>query len=76
MTAFDRDNLSLIFTALTDWWLKKWSYSQNITRLAKPLVAATIDVYEQVRTPPRAHVHASSGFATGMRNHRYRYRYR
>lgn len=49
MTSFDRDNMGLIFTALTNWWLKKWSYGQNITRLARPLVAATLDVYEQVR---------------------------
>ncbi|KIZ07416.1 Dynein heavy chain 7, axonemal [Monoraphidium neglectum] len=60
VTAFDRDNLSLIFSALTDWWLKKWSYGQNITRLAKPLVAATLDVYEQVQskllpTPAKSH---------------------
>lgn len=39
MTAFDRDNLQLIFGALVDWWLRKFSYSQNITKLAKGLVS-------------------------------------
>lgn len=41
MTAFDRDNLQLIFGALVDWWLRKFSYSQNIAKLAKGLVSAT-----------------------------------
>jgi hypothetical protein len=40
MTAFDRDNLQLIFSALVDWWLRKFSYSQNISKLAKGLVGA------------------------------------
>lgn len=60
ITAFDRDNLQLIFTALVDWWLRKYSYGQNISRLAKPLVAATLDVYEGVQaqllpTPAKSH---------------------
>jgi dynein heavy chain len=40
MAAFDRDNLQLIFSALVDWWLRKFSYSQNISKLAKGLVGA------------------------------------
>jgi hypothetical protein len=40
MTAFDWDNLQLIFSALVDWWLRKFSYSQNISKLAKGLVGA------------------------------------
>lgn len=44
MTAFDRDNLQLIFSALVDWWLRKFSYSQNIGKLAKGLVGAWQDL--------------------------------
>jgi hypothetical protein len=43
MTAFDRDNLQLIFSALVDWWLRKFSYSQNISKLGKGLVSAAHD---------------------------------
>ncbi|KAF6266164.1 dynein heavy chain 9 [Scenedesmus sp. NREL 46B-D3] len=60
MTAFDRDNLQLIFGALVDWWLRKFSYSQNIAKLGKGLVGATLDVYESVQkqllpTPTKSH---------------------
>ncbi|KAI8464307.1 MAG: dynein heavy chain and region D6 of dynein motor-domain-containing protein [Monoraphidium minutum] len=60
VTAFDRDNLGLIFGALTDWWLSKWGYGAGVTRLARPLVAATLDVYEHVQakllpTPAKSH---------------------
>eukprot|EP00878_Enallax_costatus_P036086 GHUV01040379.1.p1 GENE.GHUV01040379.1~~GHUV01040379.1.p1 ORF type:complete len:366 (+),score=115.95 GHUV01040379.1:942-2039(+) len=60
MTAFDRDNLQLIFGALVDWWLRKFSYSQNIAKLAKGLVGATLDMYEAVQkqllpTPNKSH---------------------
>lgn len=60
MTAFDRDNLQMIFSALVDWWLRKYSYGANITRLAKPLVNATLDVYAAVQaqllpTPNKSH---------------------
>jgi dynein heavy chain len=41
MTAFDRDNLQLIFSALVDWWMRKFSYGQNINKLAKGMVGAT-----------------------------------
>lgn len=60
MTAFDKDNLHIIFSTLVNWWLHKFSYSQNITKLAKGLVAATLDVYEAVQqqllpTPAKSH---------------------
>eukprot|EP00775_Hariotina_reticulata_P006671 gene6671-6895_t len=60
MTAFDRDNLQLIFSALVDWWMRKFSYGQNINKLAKGLVGATLDVYEYVQkhllpTPTKSH---------------------
>jgi hypothetical protein len=45
MTAFDRDNLQLIFSALVDWWLRKFSYSQSISKLGKGLVGALHDVF-------------------------------
>lgn len=50
MTAFDKDNLNIIFSNLVTWWLHKFNYSQNISKLGKSLVAATLDVYEQVQT--------------------------
>lgn len=43
MTAFDRDNLQLIFSALVDWWMRKFSYGQNINKLAKGLVGAPLE---------------------------------
>lgn len=60
MTAFDKDNLNIIFTNLVTWWLHKFNYSQNISKLSKCLVAATLDVYEQVQkqllpTPTKSH---------------------
>jgi dynein heavy chain len=60
MTAFDKDNLHIIFTNLVTWWLHKFTYSQNISKLGKSLVAATLDVYERVQqqllpTPTKSH---------------------
>jgi dynein heavy chain len=60
MTAFDQDNLHIIFTNLVTWWLHKYSYQQNITKLGKSMVAATLEVYEQVQkqllpTPTKSH---------------------
>jgi hypothetical protein len=51
MTAFDRDNVQLIFSALMDWWLRKFSYSQNISKLCKGLVSATHDCLHCLRRP-------------------------
>lgn len=60
MTAFDKDNLHIIFSNLVMWWLHKFNYGQNISKLGKSLVAATLDVYEQVQqqllpTPTKSH---------------------
>ncbi|KAG2490029.1 hypothetical protein HYH03_011494 [Edaphochlamys debaryana] len=61
LTAFDTDNLGTIFTALVDWWLKKYSYQAGgVARLAKPLVAASLEVYELAQkellpTPAKSH---------------------
>jgi hypothetical protein len=60
MTAFDKDNLHIIFSNLVTWWLHKFNYGQNIIKLGKSLVAATLDVYEQVQqqllpTPTKSH---------------------
>ena len=60
MTAFDKDNLHIIFSSLVTWWLHKFSYSQNISKLGKGLVAATLDVYEAAQkqllpTPTKSH---------------------
>lgn len=51
---------STIFTALTDWWHKKFSYGQHLTKLGRPLVAATLEVYEAAQrellpTPTKSH---------------------
>jgi hypothetical protein len=46
MTAFDKDNLQIIFSSLVNWWLHRDGYGNNITKLTKGLVAATLDVYE------------------------------
>ncbi|GFR45764.1 hypothetical protein Agub_g7181 [Astrephomene gubernaculifera] len=61
LTAFDTDNLSTIFTALVDWWLKKYNYQAGgVARLARPLVAASLDAYvlaqkELLPTPAKSH---------------------
>lgn len=51
---------STIFNTLVEWWLKKYSYGPAITKLAKPLVAATLDVYALAQavllpTPTKSH---------------------
>ena len=50
----------MIFSTLIEWWMKKFNYQQNITKLAKPLVAATLEVYESAQrellpTPTKSH---------------------
>nr|8GLV_Kg Chain Kg, DHC_N2 domain-containing protein [Chlamydomonas reinhardtii] len=61
LTAFDTDNLSTIFSALVDWWLKKYNYQAGgVARFAKPLVAASLEVYEAAQrellpTPAKSH---------------------
>lgn len=47
MTAFDVSNMTIIFSALVEWWLGKHSYSASLTKLSKQLVAATIDTYSR-----------------------------
>lgn len=59
-TQFDHDNLTMIFTSLVDWWQRKFTYGQHITKLARPLVAATLEVYELAQrellpTPTKSH---------------------
>ena len=51
---------SVIFSTLIDWWLKKFSYQPTISKLSKPLVAATLEVYESAQrellpTPTKSH---------------------
>lgn len=60
VTAFDTDNMTTIFSTLVDWWLRKYSYGAAITKLAKPLVAATLAVYQRCQaellpTPAKSH---------------------
>lgn len=60
VTAFDNETLSTIFSALVDWWMKKAGFSPNVTKLAKPLVAASLEVYETIQkqllpTPTKSH---------------------
>ncbi|MEW5299252.1 MAG: hypothetical protein WDW36_002285 [Sanguina aurantia] len=60
MTAFDNENLGIIFTALVDWWFRKHSYPPSLTRLGKPLVAASLEVYRRAQatllpTPTKSH---------------------
>ena len=60
VTAFDNDTLSTIFSALVDWWMKKAGFGPNVTKLAKPLVAASLEVYETIQkellpTPTKSH---------------------
>lgn len=60
MTAFDQENLHIIFTNLLTWWLHKFNYTQNISKLGKSMVAATLEVYDQVQkqllpTPTKSH---------------------
>ena len=50
----------MIFSTLIDWWLKKFSYQPTISKLSKPLVAATLEVYESAQrellpTPTKSH---------------------
>lgn len=51
---------SIIFSTLVDWWMKKFSYQPHITKLSRPLVAATLEVYELAQrellpTPQKSH---------------------
>ncbi len=60
VTAFDNDTLSTIFSALVDWWMKRANFGANVTKLAKPLVAASLEVYETIQkellpTPTKSH---------------------
>lgn len=60
MTAFDNDTLSTIFSALVDWWMKRSGFGSTVTKLAKPLVAASLEVYETIQrellpTPTKSH---------------------
>ena len=60
VTAFDNDTLSTIFSALVDWWMKRANFGANVTKLAKPLVAASLEVYETIQkellpTPNKSH---------------------
>lgn len=60
MTAFDNDTLSTIFSALVDWWMKRSGFGSSVTKLAKPLVAASLEVYETIQrellpTPTKSH---------------------
>ncbi|GLI65190.1 hypothetical protein VaNZ11_008652 [Volvox africanus] len=61
LTAFDSDNLSTIFSTLVDWWLRKYNYQAGgVSRLARPLVAASLEVYqlaqrELLPTPAKSH---------------------
>lgn len=57
---FDNENLTVIFSTLVDWWMKNNNYQQNVTKLSKPLVAATLEVYELAQrellpTPQKSH---------------------
>lgn len=59
-TAFSNDTLSTIFSALVDWWMKRAGFGVNMTKLAKPLVAASLEVYEIIQkellpTPTKSH---------------------
>jgi dynein heavy chain, axonemal len=60
VTAFDVNSLSVIFTSLVDWWLRKYSYGASLAKLSKQLVAATLDIYlrcqkELLPTPAKSH---------------------
>jgi dynein heavy chain, axonemal len=60
VTAFDVNNLTIIFASLVDWWFRKYSYGAAIAKLSKQLVAATLDVYlrcqaELLPTPAKSH---------------------
>ncbi|GMH33280.1 hypothetical protein BSKO_01114 [Bryopsis sp. KO-2023] len=60
VTAFDNANLTTIFSTLVDWWIKKYNYGQNVSRLSKPIVAGTLELYERAQnellpTPTKSH---------------------
>lgn len=60
VTAFDNDTLGTIFSALVDWWMKRAGFGASVTKLAKPLVAASLEVYETIQrellpTPTKSH---------------------
>lgn len=57
---FDAKTMTLIFSTLVDWWLKRCEYGPAILRLKDPMVAASIDVYysaqrELLPTPIKSH---------------------
>jgi hypothetical protein len=47
MTAFDRDNLQLIFSALVDWWMRKHALGPTVAKVAKGLVRAAGESLQQ-----------------------------
>eukprot|EP00892_Ulva_mutabilis_P009854 jgi/Ulvmu1/7240/UM035_0027.1 len=60
MTAFDVNNMTIIFQALVGWWLEKCNYPASLTKVSKQLVAATIDTYLRCQahllpTPAKSH---------------------
>lgn len=60
VTAFDNDTLGTIFSALVDWWMRRVGFGGSMTKLAKPLVSATLEVYETIQkellpTPTKSH---------------------
>ena len=60
VTQFSNESLVRIFGSLVDWWMKKNEYGAQITKYKLPMVAATVDLYEQVQvgllpTPMKSH---------------------
>ena len=60
VTQFDTATMSTIFVALVDWWMKNFQYDSNIQKLARPLVSATIELFdlsqkELLPTPTKSH---------------------
>ena len=60
LTAFDQETNQLIFTTLVDWWFKKFSYDQSVSKFGKPIVMSTIELFEMVQrellpTPIKSH---------------------
>lgn len=60
VTQFDTATMSTIFVGLVEWWMKNFSYDASILKMGRPLVAATVDLFdlaqkELLPTPQKSH---------------------
>ena len=60
LTEFDHETNVAIFSTLLDWWFSKHEYDQTFTKHSRPIIHATIDIFQTVQkellpTPAKSH---------------------